>query len=225
MAALPPLLGDDGFVLPLQNGVEAAGQLAAALGPERVIGGLARILSYIAAPGRIAHVGGATSLAFGELDNRPSARVERLWQAFSGAGVSAEIAADIEVALWQKFLFVVPFGGLGAVMRAPAGVWRDQPETRQMLRQAMTEIWQVAQARGVRLAAGAVERTIGIVDRLPPEATASLQRDIVAGRPSELEAWNGAVVRLGREAGVATPLHAFIYYSLLPQERQARAAV
>ena len=52
--------------------------------------------------------------------------------------------------------------------------------------------------------------------------TSSLQRDIGAGRPSELEAWNGAVVRLGREAGVATPLNDFLYHSLLPLELKAR---
>jgi 2-dehydropantoate 2-reductase len=49
-----------------------------------------------------------------------------------------------------------------------------------------------------------------------------MQRDVMAGRPSELESQNGAVVRLGREVGVATPLHAFIYHSLIPMELQAR---
>jgi 2-dehydropantoate 2-reductase len=67
-----------------------------------------------------------------------------------------------------------------------------------------------------------VTDTMAFVDSLAPDGTTSLQRDIVEGRPSELEAWNGAVVRLGREAGVPTPLHEFIYHSLLPQELRAR---
>ncbi|MFO7741708.1 MAG: ketopantoate reductase C-terminal domain-containing protein, partial [Anaerolineae bacterium] len=63
------------------------------------------------------------------------------------------------------------------------------------------------------------------IDGLPPDGTASMQRDVMAGRPSELESQNGAVVRLGREAGVETPLHAFIYASLLPQELRARGEI
>ena len=52
-----------------------------------------------------------------------------------------------------------------------------------------------------------------------------MQRDVMAGRPSELEAQNGSVVRLGRAVGVETPLHAYIYYSLLPLELRARGEV
>ena len=62
------------------------------------------------------------------------------------------------------------------------------------------------------------------VDSLPDEGTASLQRDIAEGKPSELEAWSGAVVRLGRESGVEVPVHTFIYETLLPAEEKARAA-
>jgi 2-dehydropantoate 2-reductase len=60
------------------------------------------------------------------------------------------------------------------------------------------------------------------MDALPPSHMTSMHEELVAGRPSELEYWNGAVVRLGREVGVPTPLHAFIYHSLLAQELQAR---
>jgi 2-dehydropantoate 2-reductase len=68
-----------------------------------------------------------------------------------------------------------------------------------------------------------MERALQFVDALDPAGTTSLQRDIVAGSPSELEAWNGAVVRLGRQRGVSTPTHAFLYSSLLPQELAARS--
>jgi 2-dehydropantoate 2-reductase len=61
-----------------------------------------------------------------------------------------------------------------------------------------------------------------MLDSMSPAATTSLQRDIADGKPSELEAWNGAAVRLGREAGVATPTNEFIYSVLLPSERRAR---
>ncbi|MGD2148241.1 MAG: ketopantoate reductase C-terminal domain-containing protein, partial [Anaerolineae bacterium] len=104
-------------------------------------------------------------------------------------------------------------------------VVRALPETRRMLEGAMEEILAVAQARGVALPRVAVAETMAFIDALPTEGTASMQRDVMAGRPSELEAQNGAVVRLGEEAGISTPLNRFIYHSLLPQELQARDRV
>lgn len=220
--ALRPFLAPETFALPLQNGVEAASQLAGVLGAERVVGGLCGTLSWVAGPGRIRSIGKVHFVKLGELDNRASERTERLRAAFERAGVTVEIPADIHRALWAKFLFVVALGGVGAVTRAPVGVLRALPETRRMLTRAMEEILAVARARGIALPDSAIEETLAFVDSLAPDGTTSLQRDIADGKPSELEAWNGAVVRFGREAGVPTPLHAFLYESLLPQERRAR---
>jgi len=220
--AMGPLLGRGTFVVPLQNGVEAAGQLSSALGPGRVVGGLCATFSWIVAPGRIRSLGNVHSLRFGELDRRRSDRTERLREAFERAGVRATIPPDIEVSLWEKLLVVVPFGGVGAVTRVPIGVIRSMPETRRLLERGMEEILAVGRARGVALPDDAAEKGMAFLDSLDPSGTTSLQRDTTDGRPSELEAWNGAVVRLGREAGVPTPTHEFLYSSLLPLERRAR---
>jgi len=220
--AMRPLVGPETFVVPLENGVEAPDQLAAVLGAEHVLGGLARIISFIAEPGHIRHTGAEPYVAFGELDRRPSQRAERLRRAFARAGVTAEIPPDIQVAMWEKFLFIAAISGVGAVTRAPAGIMRSLPETRQMLEQAIREVFAVARARGIALPEEVVAKTMAYIDSLPPDGTASMQRDIIAGRPSELEYQNGTVVRLGRESGVPTPTHAFIYASLLPQELRAR---
>jgi 2-dehydropantoate 2-reductase len=220
--AMRPLIGPETFVVPLQNGVEASSQLAEALGVEHVLGGLCGTLSWIVGPGHIRSIGEAHFIKFGELDKRPSERTERLRQVFERAGVKVEVPSDIHVSLWEKFLFVVSFGGVGAVTRAPIGVISTLPETRQLLEQCLREIFAVARARHVALSDGSVEKSMAFLDSLAPSGTTSLQRDITDGKPSELEAWNGAVVRLGREAGVDTPLHEFIYRSLLPLELRAR---
>lgn len=220
--ACRPMVGPETFVVPLQNGVEAPDQLVEVLGAEHVLGGLCRIVSSVVEPAYVRHAGLEPYVAFGELDNRPSERAAPLQAAFERAGVKAEIPSDIQVALWEKFLFIAPFSGIGAVTRAPAGMLRSLPETRQMLEQAMQEILTVAQARSVALPQEIVSQTMALVDNLPPDGTASMQRDIMAGRPSELESQNGAVVRLGQEVSVATPLHAFIYRSLKPLELRAR---
>ncbi len=141
------------------------------------------------------------------------------------AGVRAEAPADIRVALWEKFLFVESWGAVGAVTCAPIGVVRALPETRCLLEGALAEIVAVARARGVAVTDDALPHTLALVDAAPPERTASMQRDIMDGRPSELHEQPGAVVRLERERGVATPLHAFLYASQLPQERRARGGM
>src|SRR6478672_374150 len=221
--AMGPLLGPDTFVVPLQNGVEAPAQLAAVLGPERVLGGLCRILAWIAAPGEIRHEGVEPYIGFGELTGGLSPRVERLQQAFARCrGVTAEGLEDVRAELWRKFLFIASVSGLGAVTRAPIGVLRTRPETRDQLERAMREVLAVARAHGVALPDDAVAETLAFTDTVPAEGTASMQRDIIAGRPSELEAQSGAVVRLGREKGVATPVHEFLYRTLVPLELRAR---
>jgi 2-dehydropantoate 2-reductase len=222
-AAMAPLLRPDTIVLPFQNGVEASDLLAEVVGRERVLLGAARIFAFIDGPGRIRHLGGPASLAFGEMDGGTSARVERLRDVMERAGIAVERPADMRVALWEKLLFVVSLGGVGAVARVPVGVLRSVPETRAMLREAMGEIAAVARASGVALSDDTVERALAAVDAQPASATTSLQRDLATGRRSELDAWNGAVVRLGAAVGVPTPLHRFMYGALLPTELEARA--
>ena len=221
---LAPILRGEAFAVPLQNGVEAAGQLVAELGTERVVGGLCGTLSFVVEPGVVRNVGGSNFVRLGELDRSRSERTERLRAALERSGTRAEIPDDIGVALWEKLLFVVPLGGVGAAARAPVGVLRTVEATRALIVRAMGEIEAVARARGVALPRDVVEKSLAAVDRLPAEGTASLQRDLAAGRRSELEAWNGAVVRLGREAGVATPVHDTLYAALLPTELAARTA-
>jgi 2-dehydropantoate 2-reductase len=221
--AMRPLLGPETFVVPLQNGVEAADQLAAVVGQERVLGGLCKIVSYVAGPGRIRHAGVDPRVEFGERGRRRSPRVEVLCRAFEKAvGVSVGTPEDIEVALWAKFLFITPFSGVAAVTRCPAGTLRRVPETRRMLEAAMREVFEVGLARGVRLRDDSVRETLDYVDGLPEDATASMQRDILDGKPSELDYQSGAVVRLGKEAGVPVPVNECLYASLLPAEMEAR---
>jgi 2-dehydropantoate 2-reductase len=220
--ALAGLLGPGTFVLPLLNGIETWAHLEAALGAGRVLKGLARIVSHISAPGVITHLGVEPTIVFKEPDNSTSPRVRRLRELLEKAGIRAVIPPDVDRALWEKFIFVVGVGGVGAVSRAPVGVLREVPETRRLLTEVMGEIYDLARVRGVNLEEDTVPRAMKFLDGMPADATASLQRDMAAGRPSELEAWTGAVVRLGRESGLPTPRNEFIHASLLPLERRAR---
>lgn len=219
--SMRPLLAPHTIVVPLQNGVEAAAQLSAVLGASHVLNGLCGTVSRVISPGHILSLGETNFIKFGEQDNHRSERAEHLLRAFERAGVKAEVPTDIQVAVWEKFIFVAPYGGVGAVTRANAGVIRSIPETRRMLERGMQEILEVARALKISLPEGIVEKSLGLVDSLAQDSTTSLQRDILAGKRSELEAWNGAVVRVGLETGTPTPLHEFIYHSLLPSELRA----
>ena len=222
---LAPLLAPEGVVVPLQNGVLAAGRLAAALGEDRVAGGIVNLLAWIDGPGRIRHVGGSPRLVLGERGERarrPSPRLEALSAALRAADCEASVTDDVERAIWEKYLLIEPWGTIAAAARAPIGALRAVPETRALLASAMRELEAVARARGVRLPADAVDRALSRLDALPPEATASMQRDLAAGRPSELDDQPGALVRMARAAGVPVPVHEAMLAALMPLERAAR---
>jgi 2-dehydropantoate 2-reductase len=223
--AISPLVDENSGVVFLGNGVDAPAQLAAVLGKQQIVGGLCKISANQAAPGYIRHVGIEPQIVIGEFDRRLSQRVENLRQAFAQAGVKVTIAEDIQVAIWEKFVFIAAVSGVGAVANAPIGVIRTVPETRQMLEAAIEEVVQVGRARGVRLPAQITANTLSFIDSIAPEVIPSMQRDIKQRRPSELASQSGAVVRIGLEAGHPTPTHQFIYHSLLPQELRARGEI
>jgi len=220
--AVLPMMKPSTIVIPLQNGVEAPEQLMMVLGEDNVLGGLCQISAYIAAPGLIRHVGVEPHIAFARLDGKPNPVAEQLLQAFLKGGVEAEISTDIQAAMWEKFVFIVSMSGVGAITRQPIGIIRRIPETRLLLEKVMLEIVALATAKGIRLSQDIVSVKMAFIDHMPAESTASMQRDIMAGLPSELDAQNGAVVRMGHQEGVSVPVNEFIYDCLLPQEMAAR---
>lgn len=223
-AAARSLVGPATLVIPLQNGVEAPDQLATVIGPQHVLGGIARILSFRAGPGHIRHVGVEPSIEIGELDPvAPPERVAALRETLaSGRGVTVTVSPDIRAALWAKFLFITSWGAVGTLARAPVGVIRSMFETRGLVESVMREIEEVACARAVALPADTIERAFAAIDKLPPTGTTSMQRDIDEGKPSELDNLVGAVGRLGAEVGVRTPTSTVMYQALLPLESRAR---
>lgn len=221
---LAPLLRPTGFVVPLENGVDAADTLVSVLGESRVAGGFCAMLAWLESPGFVKHAGAVLRVVLGERAGGGSERLRALAAQLSAAGVDVEVVEDIAAAAWEKFLFIASFGAVAAAGRAPAGVVRELPETRALLVAAMEEVATLARARGVRLDRDAVARAMAVVDALPPSATASMQRDIQAGRPSELEDQSGAIVRMAREHGLAAPVHGALFTALLPQERAARGS-
>lgn len=222
-SSLSPLLRAGGFAVPLQNGVDARDTLAAALGEERVVGGLCHMVAFTSEPGSVKQLGTMLGVTAGEWRGGGSERLERLRATFAAASVPVQIAGNIRAALWEKALFVEPLGAVGAAIRLPVGAYRARPESRALLEEAMREIAALASAQGLPLGADTVAQALLRLDALPEDATASMQRDIQAGRPSELDDQTGSVLRHAQRLRVDAPLHRFLFGCLLPHELRARA--
>ena len=220
--AMRPMIGPETFVVPMQNGVEATAQLASVLGEKSVVVGLGGLVSYIVGPGHILHAGGEPYVSFGESDNSTSERTQNLLEAFKNAGVIANIPANIQAALWAKLALMAVNSGIGAITRVPTGQWRSVAGSWKMAQQVAQEVLAVAAGKGIAMPSDSLASTVSRLEASAPNSTSSMQRDLMEGRFSELEVQTGAVVRLGLEAGVPTPVNTFIYNSLLPQEMNAR---
>ncbi|MEM9685991.1 MAG: 2-dehydropantoate 2-reductase [Bacteroidota bacterium] len=220
---IKPVIMPKTMVLPLQNGAENTDTLLKILHKENVLVGLCRIFSFIAAPGEIYHKAAKPQVLFGEPDNRKTSRIQALKAIFDAAGFDNRIPEDIHLEVWRKFLFIATVSGIGALTRIPIGETRFDPYIRNLMLQTAEEIKAVANAKGISLTAADIETTFAFTDRQAPESTASMQRDIMEGKPSELESFNGYIVREGRKHGIPTPVNEYIYRCLLPMENKARA--
>jgi 2-dehydropantoate 2-reductase len=213
---IAPLLSGGGVCVSLMNGVDGQDRLAAILGEDRVLGGLAYVAGVIQRPGVIRYTSDMSSIVFGEPDGRSSERAVRLRDACIAAGFSAEISPDIRMAQWQKFVGLATNAALTALTRRPTGYVYHDPDMLLFARAALKEVAAVGRAAGIALPADTVERALAALQKFPPGMYASMANDLMRGRRLELESLSGYVVRKGRELGVATPVHAFAYACLKP---------
>jgi 2-dehydropantoate 2-reductase len=216
------VMDDYTTVLPLQNGVMAAQELATQLDKKNIVGGLCRIISKIEAPGIIRHSGIEPFIAFGELDKQKTDRTAKIKELFDHAGIASQVADDIHVELWNKFMAIC-VSGLLAVTRSTYGTVRELKETRKMMHDLLAEIHEISFGEKIRLDNKIVEKTMRLIDSYPYDSTSSLTRDVMAGRPSEIEYQNGAVVKLGEKYNINVPVNRYIYSCILPMELAARA--
>ena len=214
--AVKPLVRPGTAVVSFQKGIEKDDVLARILGREAVIGGTAQISVVIAGPGVIAHTGALAKLVIGELDNRRTPRIETIAATCQTAGIETEIAADIRLATWQKFAFLVAVSACITSMRQPIGPLRGNPQTRAFLRDVMREVVAVGQAQGVPLPADFADARLAQIDTLPADMSSSMHGDLTRGNRLEVAWLSGAVAALGGNTGVPTPLNRAVFDILAP---------
>jgi 2-dehydropantoate 2-reductase len=211
---LRPLVDSATTVVTLQNGVEAPELVAAAYGRAAVLPGLVYCEVAIKEPGVIVQGSPLCRIVFGEFSGDVTARARALAEVFTAAGVDTTLSRNVLGALWSKFCFISAMSGVTALARLPLGPILAEQEAQMLLRAVMEEARTVGIASGVRFDADPVEAGFTTLARFPPEARSSMQRDLERGARLEVEALNGAVVRLGRALGVGTPANQAIYAAL-----------
>lgn len=209
-----PLVGPNTAVVSFQNGVVATDAIARMYGKERTLGGVAQIAAVIEQPGVIRHTGTMANLIVGELDKKPSARVQAFVGAATKAAIQIKAADDIQKAIWEKYVFLVAASGMTSLTRLPLGPIREDPDTRALMGQVMSEVVALGRAKGVQLDADLVERLLQRLDGLPREMVASMLGDLERGNRLELPWLSGGVVTMGRELNVSTPANQFIATAL-----------
>ena len=214
-----PLVGPDTAVVTLQNGVDSAEEIAAAVGEAATLGGSTYIATAIEAPGFIRQTGTHRRIVFGEYFNpQPSVtpRVQTLADAMIAADIHVEPVADARHTVWEKFTYLAPFAAFTGAARLPIGpLWSDDYIKHTFL-DAVEEVANVARAHGVNLPDDHRQRVYEYAIKLPPSTRSSLLIDLQAGKRIEVEALQGSVVRRGHNVSVPTPIMSALYAVLKP---------
>ncbi|WP_037683499.1 ketopantoate reductase family protein [Streptomyces cellulosae] len=197
----PTALGD-ALLVPLLNGVEHPATLRARYRPDRVAPTVIRVESTRVAPGVIEH---ASPFAEVDLagDGVPRERLDALAEALTAAGPATRVLADETASLWAKMSFLAPFALLTTRHGLPLGDIRTRH--REELTALVEETSAVSSASG-----GPADpaRAMARYDSFPPATKSSMQRDAEAGRPLELDAIGGALLRAAERHGVPAPVTA-----------------
>jgi 2-dehydropantoate 2-reductase len=220
---IKPMVGPETIVISFQNGVDAADRIGPVIGMEHLLGGATWLSAAIEEPGLIGQYSQFRRIVLGEFDGSVTPRAQAVADALKSTGATVELVGNIVQILWTKFVFISAISAMGALTRVTMGEYRGVREARVVLTEAINEVVTVAKAAGVALDSDVVNNTLRFIDDSAPGIKPSMQRDIEAGRMSELESMIGIVVRFGAKYGVPTPVMRLAYAALKPGELKARA--
>ena len=198
-------LAPDGLALTLQNGLGNRESLSDRLGPERVALGVTTVGASLLEPG-VAQPGGNGTVT---LEAHP--RLGPLEGMLRRAGFEVHMVADAAALLWGKLAVNAAINPLTALLRLSNGQLLENLEARALMGELARETAAVAQALGVSLPYPDPERAAEEVARKTGANRSSMLQDVLRGVPTEIDAINGAVVRLGEEAGVPTPVNRLVW--------------
>lgn len=220
---LDPLALPESWWLPLQNGVETEDFLHARFPKAQILGGTCYVSALLESPGVVRHYASGI-ITFGDIGFSDPVRtktiVGELHKTFQESRIVSIQSADISADKWKKLVWNASLNTLSAISGSSPLELLSQDSTRELVRKAMYEVVDVAQALGINLTYKDSDRHIEITRKLPDVRT-SMAWDVMNGSAIEHEALCGVVVRLGEREGVATPVLR-IFYTLLSLYEQRR---
>ncbi|WP_411093543.1 ketopantoate reductase family protein [Streptomyces sp. 049-1] len=203
-------------VLSLQNGVHKDGILRRHVPDDQILGGLCFISAFIEKPGVITHNSSLQKIVLGPYHASQRSISASLVGILLDAGIDAELSADVEKAIWEKFVFLVGLSATTTTIRQPIGVIRSNKRSRQLLYDVMAEAVALAQATGVRLDDDFAGAQLDFCDTLPVGMTSSMHNDLEKGNRLELPWLSAGVVDLAAQQNIAVPRNRTVSDILAP---------
>lgn len=220
---MAPHLAPEALVISLQNGLDNADRLRAHL-VGHVFPAVIYVAAEMAGPGHVKHNGGSQVFTGDDLGADPGRR-----DAIAGAvatldrgGVDCRLSDDIRVELWGKLASNCSFNAISALAHATCGQMVADAAVHGVMRRVIDETVAVGRAEGVPLDADAIATAVFRVGAIMPNAVSSTFQDIGAGRHTEIDDLNGAVVRRGGHYGIRTPVNATLHAMVKMLESAAR---
>lgn len=201
-----PAVGPDTAIVPLLNGLAHVDALNTRFGAAPVLGGVAKVVTTLDDAGDIVRLAPLAHLTIGEQDGTPSARVEKIRSVLAEAGIDVLVPADVMTAMWHKWVFITTFGAVTSLMRGTVGEVNAVPGGGELGPALLAEAAAVSAAAGHPVPEAERTATLGIVTATGSPMVPSLYRDLVAGRPTEVEHLFGDLVARARALSVPTPL-------------------
>lgn len=206
LGALASSLNVESVVLTALNGVDIAERCRQALPERTVLPGCIYLSAHLESPGVVRQVGGAGKFYFG-VEAGDTAKYKWIESLLAGAGIKAVLDPDVATRLWEKYLFVEPLATLTSATGMPIGRAVRDLDAREALGRLMMEVVALAEARGVRMDGRLMGENLALAERIPPETRTSMQLDIEAGKPAELDIFTEYVVEWSGRLGLGAPIH------------------
>ncbi|MGW5361471.1 ketopantoate reductase family protein [Actinopolymorpha pittospori] len=201
---LTPAVGPDTCLVPFLNGMAHLDVLASRF-DKALLGGTLKVVSQLNEQGDVAQLAPTVEIEIGELDGGPSPRLRRAIDALTIPGFSVHARDDIVDAMWEKWVFIASIGAVTGLMRDSIGHIVAMPAGRAFAETVLDEATAVARAAGHPVADARVAATRSALTAPGSTTTSSLSRDLLAGRPTEVEAVLGDLARRADDLGVAVP--------------------
>lgn len=216
LPALEKLVAKGAKILPLLNGIQHLDVLIDKFGKENVLGGACYIESTLNEDGDVVHTSPMQDIVYGYISDGPINFLDSLEDIMTKSGINVKKSDKILEDMWQKYIFLASLSGITAAVRQPIGAALNDPVTYGFLEDLITEVAEVAKARGVHLPQGIVEFALQKMKSISPTMTASMHRDLEKGLPMELESLHGGLLKMANEHNVSTPCTRAVYALLHP---------